>query len=89
MSFVEPSAVAQAGLSRLSVSAQSSHRRTPSRDKDFEREEALALLARASIASGMSPPPELRDADKEGVWEQMSPRVYRNLDEIFAGEYEG
>ena len=22
-------------------------------------------------------------------WEQMSPRVYRNLDEIFAGEYEG
>jgi 6-phosphofructo-2-kinase/fructose-2,6-biphosphatase 2 len=23
------------------------------------------------------------------VWEQMSPRVYRNLDEIFAGEYEG
>ena len=25
----------------------------------------------------------------EGSWEQMSPRVYRNLDEIFAGEYEG
>jgi hypothetical protein len=25
----------------------------------------------------------------EPVWEQMSPRVYRNLDEIFAGEYEG
>ena len=23
------------------------------------------------------------------MWEQMSPRVYRNLDEIFAGEYEG
>jgi broad specificity phosphatase PhoE len=27
--------------------------------------------------------------DIDGVWEQMSPRVYRNLDEIFAGEYEG
>jgi len=25
----------------------------------------------------------------EEMWEQMSPRVYRNLDEIFAGEYEG
>jgi len=25
----------------------------------------------------------------EQPWEQMSPRVYRNLDEIFAGEYEG
>eukprot|EP00240_Pyramimonas_obovata_P000417 CAMPEP_0118924340 /NCGR_PEP_ID=MMETSP1169-20130426/2516_1 /TAXON_ID=36882 /ORGANISM="Pyramimonas obovata, Strain CCMP722" /LENGTH=561 /DNA_ID=CAMNT_0006865441 /DNA_START=290 /DNA_END=1975 /DNA_ORIENTATION=- len=24
-----------------------------------------------------------------GLWEQMSNRVYRNLDEIFAGEYEG
>ena len=23
------------------------------------------------------------------VWQQMAPRVYRNLDEIFAGEYEG
>ena len=22
-------------------------------------------------------------------WQQMAPRVYRNLDEIFAGEYEG
>jgi len=28
------------------------------------------------------------DAGDE-LWEQMSPRVYRNLDEIFAGEYEG
>ena len=27
--------------------------------------------------------------DSEELWEQMSPRVYRNLDEIFAGEYEG
>eukprot|EP00240_Pyramimonas_obovata_P000631 CAMPEP_0118922492 /NCGR_PEP_ID=MMETSP1169-20130426/1396_1 /TAXON_ID=36882 /ORGANISM="Pyramimonas obovata, Strain CCMP722" /LENGTH=564 /DNA_ID=CAMNT_0006863373 /DNA_START=466 /DNA_END=2160 /DNA_ORIENTATION=+ len=25
----------------------------------------------------------------EGTWHQMSNRVYRNLDEIFAGEYEG
>ena len=25
----------------------------------------------------------------EGTWEQMTPRVYRNLDEIFAGEYDG
>eukprot|EP00959_Pyramimonas_sp_CCMP1952_P158007 3303854-Pyramimonas_sp.AAC.1 len=25
----------------------------------------------------------------DGQWEQMSNRVYRNLDEIFAGEYEG
>lgn len=41
------------------------------------------------VTSGTSPPPELVDADYEGVWEQMSPRVYRNLDEIFAGEYEG
>jgi broad specificity phosphatase PhoE len=41
------------------------------------------------FTSGVSPPPELRDADTEGSWEQMSPRVYRNLDEIFAGEYEG
>ena len=30
-----------------------------------------------------------RDEAAEPVWEQMSPRVYRNLDEIFAGEYEG
>uniref|UniRef100_A0A7S4A8H7 6-phosphofructo-2-kinase domain-containing protein n=1 Tax=Pelagomonas calceolata TaxID=35677 RepID=A0A7S4A8H7_9STRA len=29
---------------------------------------------------------ELRDG---GVWHQMSPRVYRNLDEIFAGDCEG
>jgi broad specificity phosphatase PhoE len=27
--------------------------------------------------------------EPEEKWEQMSPRVYRNLDEIFAGEYEG
>jgi len=29
------------------------------------------------------------DEGSEELWEQMSPRVYRNLDEIFAGEYEG
>ena len=28
-----------------------------------------------------------KELDEE-MWEQMSPRVYRNLDEIFAGEYE-
>jgi len=27
--------------------------------------------------------------EPEDQWQQMSPRVYRNLDEIFAGEYEG
>ena len=28
--------------------------------------------------------------DEEGLsWEQMKPRVYRNIDEIYAGEYEG
>jgi len=27
--------------------------------------------------------------DRDRVWQQMAPRVYRNLDEIFAGEYEG
>ena len=43
----------------------------------------------ATASSGSSPPTELVDADSEGVWEQMSPRVYRNLDEIFAGEYDG
>ena len=48
-----------------------------------------AAAAQMSIASGASPPPELQDADTDGMWEQMSPRVYRNLDEIFAGEYEG
>lgn len=26
---------------------------------------------------------------ESGAWEQFSPRVHRNLDEIFAGEYEG
>ena len=31
--------------------------------------------------------PYTHSADR--TWEQMSPRVYRNLDEIFAGEYEG
>ena len=46
-------------------------------------------LRRSGVQSGSSPPPELLDADVDGVWEQMSPRVYRNLDEIFAGEYEG
>ena len=46
-------------------------------------------LRQAYVSSGSSPPPELQDEDSEGVWEQMSPRVYRNLDEIFAGEYEG
>ena len=25
----------------------------------------------------------------DGEWEQMAPRVYRNIDEIFAGDYEG
>mmetsp|Transcript_45305 Transcript_45305/g.150171 ORF Transcript_45305/g.150171 Transcript_45305/m.150171 type:complete len:280 (+) Transcript_45305:61-900(+) len=38
-------------------------------------------------------PPRYLQGDEgvlnEPVWEQMSPRVYRNLDEIFAGEYEG
>jgi len=29
------------------------------------------------------------EEEPEEMWEQMSPRVYRNLDEIFAGEYEG
>jgi len=29
------------------------------------------------------------DDELHHMWEQMSPRVYRNLDEIFAGEYEG
>jgi broad specificity phosphatase PhoE len=47
------------------------------------------LLGHDRFTSGVSPPPELRDPDSEGSWEQMSPRVYRNLDEIFAGEYEG
>lgn len=32
--------------------------------------------------------PEI-DVDDGGKWVQMSHRVYRNLDEIFAGEYEG
>lgn len=32
------------------------------------------------------PPLELQGG---GVWHQMLPRVYRNLDEIFAGDYEG
>ena len=27
--------------------------------------------------------------DRDRVWQQMAPRVYRNLDEIFAGECEG
>ena len=31
---------------------------------------------------------QLQEMEDE-LWEQMSPRVYRNLDEIFAGEYEG
>jgi hypothetical protein len=26
---------------------------------------------------------------KGGAWESMSPRVYRNIDEIFAGDCEG
>ena len=46
-------------------------------------------IRRSHITSGASPPPELQDVDNDGVWEQMAPRVYRNLDEIFAGEYEG
>jgi len=52
-------------------------------------DELREQLRKAAISSGASPPPELQDADIDGVWEQMSPRVYRNLDEIFAGEYEG
>jgi len=46
--------------------------------------------AMGSPCRGMMPP-ETPPAEGEGgeVWEQMSPRVYRNLDEIFAGEYEG
>jgi len=35
------------------------------------------------------PVEEYEDTEGEELWEQMSPRVYRNLDEIFAGEYEG
>ena len=47
-------------------------------------------VSHEAAASGYSPPPELLDHEEEdSVWEQMSPRVYRNLDEIFAGEYEG
>ena len=40
----------------------------------------------------MPPPPPQKPCEPlepEEKWEQMSPRVYRNLDEIFAGEYEG
>lgn len=57
----------------------------PSRSSSYGNPE----LRQAYLSSGSSPPPELQDADTDGVWEQMSPRVYRNLDEIFAGEYEG
>ena len=68
---------------------------TPSRPSSYDQAEpphaASPVRQRPEprISSGTSPPPELRDAESEGVWEQMSPRVYRNLDEIFAGEYEG
>jgi len=50
---------------------------------------AQGATFKSAIASGSSPPPEMQDVDTDGVWEQMAPRVYRNLDEIFAGEYEG
>ena len=39
--------------------------------------------------NGAKAPPEEVQGSGDEVWEQMSPRVYRNLDEIFAGEYEG
>lgn len=34
------------------------------------------------------PHPDIR-LENGAMWQQMAPRVYRNLDEIFAGEYEG
>ena len=39
--------------------------------------------------AAMAQNPSEKPLEPEEKWEQMSPRVYRNLDEIFAGEYEG
>lgn len=56
-----------------------------------------ALRRASSLSLSRDEVPRIRcsrfsfdDEDEDEVlWEQMSPRVYRNLDEIFAGEYEG
>jgi broad specificity phosphatase PhoE len=54
---------------------------------------ALKLEHSESGPASSEPPTEPSELDgvlhSEELWEQMSPRVYRNLDEIFAGEYEG
>jgi len=48
----------------------------------------VAEPAHGAAPHGLHDAADERD-DAQPAWEQMSPRVYRNLDEIFAGEYEG
>lgn len=51
----------------------------------------LAAAASNRLPDSAAPSPRRSQwlPPPEPFWEQMSPRVYRNLDEIFAGEYEG
>ena len=50
---------------------------------------SLSKLAHAALGAAYAIHAPNAGLEPEDRWEQMSPRVYRNLDEIFAGEYEG
>ncbi|KAH8095961.1 6-phosphofructo-2-kinase [Aureococcus anophagefferens] len=50
---------------------------------------AVDVGAQAPIDTARHIPHPVLELRQGGVWHQMSPRVYRNLDEIFAGDCEG
>ena len=46
-------------------------------------------LLRTIQTASLIPHPVVKGPDGTSAWESMSPRVYRNIDEIFAGDCEG
>ena len=72
------------GMRRAADSDNTSSEWVETRDTVRARRWTSSLLRTIQTAANIAHP-----VIHDGDWEQMSPRVYRNIDEIFAGDCEG